>query len=121
MAKILIVDDSETILDFLSQFLKLHGHEVHCAESKNTLDSSFLSFHPDIILLDVKLNGEDGRVICKELRSIIPEIPIILISAAPSLLADHELCNANDAIGKPFDMEEVLQKIHKLLPASKPA
>ncbi len=115
MPKVLIVDDSETVLDFLSQFLKLKGYEVCCAESKNALDKSFLSFHPDIILLDVRLNGEDGRIICKEIKSIIRDIPVILISATATLLEDFKLSDANDFIEKPFDLELVLEKIEKAL------
>jgi DNA-binding response OmpR family regulator len=117
MAKVLIVDDSETVLDFLSQFLRLKGYEVCCAESKNELDRNFLSFHPDIILLDVRLQGEDGRVICKEIKASIPDIPVILISAMESLLENHRLCDAADIISKPFNLEEVHAKIERALAA----
>ena len=72
---------------------------------------------PDILLMDVRLNGVDGRDICKELktRNAFKSIPIILMSSSPSKLKDYKKFNADDSLEKPFEMTHLLAKIDDLL------
>ncbi len=120
MPKVLIVDDSPDLLDFLSLFLKVKKYDVETATSKAQIEDSLPFFVPDIILLDVRLHGEDGREICKYIKSKTPykHIPIILLSASPELLKDYRECKACDVIEKPFDIQTVLEKINNQLAVS---
>ncbi len=122
MARILIVDDSEELLEICTHILKFEGYEVETASSKNSL-LSHLADPPDIILLDVKLNGDDGRELCRNIKETEPgrHIPIILISASPELLKDYEECKAVAIIEKPFGIETVRETIQAVLGSSKPS
>ena len=76
------------------------------------------AFKPDLILMDIKLDGMDGRVIFKEIRSRknTAHIPVILTSAGFS--EDYimrESLLSDDYLEKPFEMSVMLEKIEKLL------
>lgn len=117
MAKILVVDDSPELLELFSEILTNNGHTVQIADSKKNLQNQLPVFAPDLILLDVNLNGEDGREICKEIKqqSLFKHIPIILTSASPELLQDYEVFKADGVIEKPFGLTQILQKISEVL------
>lgn len=105
MARVFIVDDSEEVLEICTYVLRLEGYVVDAASSKSALLSELPTFTPDVILLDVKLNGDDGRELCRMIKQSEPgkDIPIILISGSPELLRDYEECKAVAIIEKPFD------------------
>ena len=117
MAKILVVDDSEHLIALLSQILTSNGFGVETAVSKKELVNHLLTMVPDLILLDIRLSGDDGRKICRDLKanSVYKKIPIILMSADADLLESYAEYNANDMMGKPFDREVVLDKVNGLL------
>ena len=84
--RILVVDDSQPILDVMSLALEAEGYEV------TTSLTGACFWHmgnnlPDLILLDVLLSGEDGGEICQHLKSAerTRHIPLILISAHAGL------------------------------------
>lgn len=117
MAKILIVDDSEHLVALLSEVLFQHGFEVETAFSKKDLVLILLSSPPDLILLDVRLSGDDGRKLCRDLKSnsSYRNIPIILLSGSRELLESYADYKADDIIEKPFDMTTTIHKINNLL------
>lgn len=117
MAKILLVDDSNELLELFARLLTNKGYEVKTANSETKFINLLDIYMPDIILLDVKLNGADGRKLCKELKYKISHkhIPIILLSGDPLLLADYKECDADDVIEKPFALGSVIQKIERAL------
>ncbi len=71
MSKIVIIDDSQDLLDVLRFFLVQRGYEVETASTEKDLTSLIRTFSPDLVILDIYLQGEDGREICKKLRSHI--------------------------------------------------
>jgi DNA-binding response OmpR family regulator len=117
MAKILIVDDSEHLVALLTEILFQNGYEVESALSKKELVYKLLASAPDLILLDVRLSGDDGRKICRDLKanSSYKNIPVILLSASRDLLESFADYNADDIIEKPFEMSAILEKITTLL------
>lgn len=117
MAKILLVDDSDHLIALLSQILIQEGYEVETAVSKKELVNHLLSITPDLIFLDIRLSGDDGRKICRDLKanSTYRDIPIVLMSADADLLETFADYNADDMIGKPFDRALVLEKARNLL------
>ncbi len=68
MSKIVIVDDSADLLEILKFFLEEKGYQVETVKSQSDLLLLIKSFSPDLIILDIFLQGEDGREICKALR-----------------------------------------------------
>ena len=115
--KIVIVDDDLAILDSLGTILDFEGYEV------NTFVRGFEIFNfvetaekPNLILLDMWLSGEDGRDICKKLKAneLTKNIPVIIMSASRGLENTALQSGANAFIAKPFEIDEVINKLHQL-------
>lgn len=116
MGNILIVDDHEELLEILSTFLKMKGYNVEYVLSQEKARKTLSVSIPDLILLDVRMNGEDGRELCKEIKEKYnPNIPIILLSASPNLLKDYEKWKADDIIEKPFELKTIIEKLNAVL------
>ena len=115
MAKILIVEDYLELQVFFVMLLKMNNYDVRSASSKKEVDAVLNEFSPDLILLDVMLGGDDGREMCKDIKFMDENIAVILLSAHAKLLEDYNECGADDVIEKPFNNDEVLNKIKNLL------
>jgi len=112
--KILIVDDDPTIVKFLTEVLGA-DYQLNAVSSGDKALEIILDFCPDIILLDIMMQGKDGYEICERIRSNpeLPDIKIIFVSAKANL--DEKLkgyrVGGDDYIVKPFEMDELLAKI----------
>lgn len=115
MAKILVVDDDLDILVVMEILLNMKGYEVEVTPKWEHAIDKIRIFKPDLILLDVLISGNDGRTICKKLKAEedTKHIPIIMFSAHPSAEATISEYGANDFIAKPFDVNELMEKIKK--------
>jgi CheY-like chemotaxis protein len=117
--KILVIDDSEAILDVVKITLELEGYEV----STSLTVACFQQMEhdpPDLILLDVLLSGEDGRTICERLKGDekTRNIPVILLSAHAGLGKAVDECGANDFLAKPFRLTDLRNIVKKYLSLS---
>lgn len=105
MKRILFVDDDEDLLAAMKIFLQQQGYEVRvttsCSEGLNILET----FHPDLILLDINVGSEDGRLMCRQIKdqAKYEHIPVILISANDDALTTYSHYGADECIVKPFD------------------
>jgi CheY-like chemotaxis protein len=72
---------------------------------------------PDLLLLDIWMSGIDGRDICKELKQKenTKKIPIVLISASREIERSALEAGADDFLAKPFEIDDLLEKIEKHL------
>ena len=116
--KILVVDDEPDVLKILLLRLEKTGYEVIGGrDGREALDLA-RQMIPDLIILDVYLpdmNGDDVARILKEDKKM-KHIPIILISATAASVAERAKdCGAEDYLGKPFEPEELLDKVKKVL------
>ena len=113
MANVLVLDDSKELLQMLKTIFQLHNYEVRTALTKSSLLAHIDIFKPDIILMDVLLNGSNGREICRELKESdeTMNIPVILLSGSHEHLRNFEECNADDIIEKPFDFTKLAEKV----------
>lgn len=115
--KILIVDDDVAILDSLGLLLDFEGFDVKAFERGSEIFNCIEdSCKPDIILLDMWLSEEDGRDICKKLKSDdkTKNIPVIIMSASRGLENTAIESGANAFIPKPFEIDDVLSKLNQL-------
>lgn len=115
--KILIVDDSKDILEGLKMFLELKNYQVETVVHAHDLETQIPAFQPSIIILDIFISGVDGRHICAGIKKnpATESIKVILSSAAPHALTDFKTFGADDILQKPFGLEEIYQKIEKVL------
>jgi len=118
--KILILDDDADVLNMLSYFLSESGYEVDTLLSGEKVFEAIANFHPDLVLMDVMLANMDGRLMCASLKSKqeTKSLPVILISVTDDVF---ESCRSHgapdDVIVKPFNIENLLEKIELQLAA----
>lgn len=114
--KILVADDDPAIVDALQFMLEEEGYEVATTVDADAV-TKFVVDKPDLVLLDIWMSGQDGREICKYLKTqeSTKQIPIIMISANKDTEKIAKESGANDFIAKPFEMDELLGKIRENL------
>ena len=78
--KVLIVDDDAEIRDLLGHYLREQGYEVSLAAGGEEMWAVLKSGEPDIIVLDLMLPGDDGLMLCRNLRARA-ETPVIMLTA----------------------------------------
>jgi DNA-binding response OmpR family regulator len=115
--KILIVEDDIDILDAIKIILERENYSAEAISKGDETYRKINDFKPDLIILDVLISGNDGRTICKNVKSNkkTSHIPIVMMSAHPSAIKEYEACGANDFLPKPFETDELLSAIKKNL------
>jgi CheY-like chemotaxis protein len=113
--KIMIADDDAAILDSLSLMLEFEGYQVSATLNGETVLS--MAEKPDLLLLDIWMSGVDGRDICKKLKQheATRNLPVVLISASNDIQGSAIEAGADDFLAKPFEMNDLLEKIEKNL------
>jgi two-component system, OmpR family, alkaline phosphatase synthesis response regulator PhoP len=118
---ILIVDDEENLLEALKLNLELEGYEISTAgdgaEALRKVDQEYF----DLIILDVMLPELDGISVCENIRVKHLDVPILMLSAKSSG-ADRVMGlkkGADDYLTKPFNLEELLLRVRKLIDKNK--
>jgi two-component system, OmpR family, alkaline phosphatase synthesis response regulator PhoP len=116
--KILVVDDEPDVLKILSLRLEKTGYEViRGKDGREALDLA-RQIIPDLIMLDVympDMNGDDVARVLKKDKDL-KHIPIILISATATALDQKaKECGADGHVTKPFEPEELMGTVKKLL------
>jgi DNA-binding response OmpR family regulator len=117
MKKILVVDDDIDILTLVEITLTMNKFEVEAISRWEEVSDRVAHFNPDLILLDISLNGADGRDICKKikLQEETQHIPIILFSANIEMENDIESCHAQAFIAKPYELSHLLKMVRLYL------
>lgn len=109
--KILIVDDENSILDLLTLQFQLEGYLVYTADNAKTALEKLLH-SPDLILLDINMEGMDGLALCTAIRDHV-SVPILFLTARVSDTdkVNGLLAGGDDYITKPFSMQELLARV----------
>jgi len=113
---ILVVDDDTEIRSLLHEYLHKQGYRVTAVADGKGLRAAVATSHPDLIILDLMLPGEDGLTLCRDLRAR-SEVPIIMLTARgdeTDRIVGLEL-GADDYIAKPFSPRELLARIKSVL------
>lgn len=116
--KILIVDDETAILHALGLYLRQEGYSTEAiAKFDHYLANMESAKLPDVIVLDILLNQEDGLKIAREIKDDpnTSHIPIILISALPNVNKLAKDVEADAYLAKPFDVRELNETVEKVL------
>ncbi|NMK49593.1 response regulator [Achromobacter sp. Bel] len=115
---VMIVDDDREIRELAGNFLKKNGLAVTLAADGRQMRSLLESLSVDLIVLDIMMPGDDGLVLCRELRSgKHRRIPILLLTARSDDM-DRVLgleMGADDYLVKPFVARELLARIKAIL------
>jgi two-component system alkaline phosphatase synthesis response regulator PhoP len=120
-ANILLVEDEENLHDALKLNLELEGYEITSAFDGNEALKAVKDEYFDLIILDVMLPHVDGITVTETIRIQNNEVPILILSAKNSS-ADRVLGlkkGADDYMVKPFNLEELLLRVSKLISKNK--
>ncbi len=116
MHKILIVEDDEIIKNSIKQYIETWGLNATYVEDFKNVVGTFVTYDPQLVLLDISLPFFNGYHWCSELRKI-SKVPIIFISSASDNINIVMAMNmgADDFIAKPFDLNVLMAKVQALL------
>ena len=112
MKKILVVEDDVDILYIVQHILVSHGFDVQTHSTGLNVPDIVMHYHPNLILLDIRLPGKLGTEVCSELKQIHTNLPIILFSAHADQGEAFAICDADGFIQKPFDITNLLATIN---------
>lgn len=118
-AKILVVDDEPDVVELIGFNLQARGYEVIAA--RNGLEALLKArrCQPDLIVLDVMMDGMDGLSVCEILRAqpSTKTIPVIIVTAAAGEMArlNSFSAGATDFMTKPFSPLDLVRKVGRIL------
>lgn len=113
---ILLVDDEEKVLDFMSSFLKNEGFEIATAQSGKEALEKVKTLNPSLVVLDWMMPNMNGLDVCREIRKS-SKVGIIMVTAKSDEL-DKIIgleVGADDYMTKPFSLRELLARIRSVL------
>lgn len=118
--KILVLEDDLAIADLVRFPLTMLGWEVkHCADGLAAVRLA-REFRPDALVLDRMVPGIDGVSVLERIRSFLPEVPVLFLTALDSATDRIQglAAGADDYVTKPFTIEEVIIRLHRLVQRS---
>jgi DNA-binding response OmpR family regulator len=115
--KILIIDDEIELVNLVKIRLEANGYEVVAAHSGLEGVSQAINEIPDLIVLDIAMPEMDGYTTLQKLRAEekAKDIPVIILTAYNKMQSLFEVEGVNDYIVKPFDPQDLLARINKVL------
>jgi DNA-binding response OmpR family regulator len=115
MPNILIVDDQPCVQELLSEELICEGYRVASADDAESARRHLRSSRPDLVLLDLYLDGPDGWEVLRDIKRQHPHLPVIIFTAYDSYLDDPRLSQADGYVIKSIDLGELKQKVADVL------
>jgi DNA-binding NtrC family response regulator len=108
--KILVVDDDRRIVKTTCDILKVKGHEAIGAYSGEEGVEQVRRESPDCVLMDIKMPGINGVEALKQMKALVPDLPVVLVSAyaADDLLAEAKRAGAYAVLSKPLNFPMIL-------------
>src|SRR6478735_2756117 len=116
-ARVLVVDDEESITQLVSTVLRYEGFQVKTAADGRSAVQLARTFQPDIVVLDVMLPDLDGFEVYRRLANGSDRLPVLFLTARDSTEDRvHGLTlGADDYMGKPFSLEELVARVRAVL------
>lgn len=120
---ILVVDDDPAVGRVLAALLAQDGHRATLASSAEMALTTLEKLSVDLVISDVRMPGMDGLQLLKTLRARQPELPVVLLTAHGTVPMAVEAMRegAADFLQKPFNRDEVLFVVKKVLASTQPA
>jgi DNA-binding NtrC family response regulator len=115
--KILVVDDDAIVIKSCKRILEAEGLEVSTVPSADEALEMIKKYEFDLLLIDVKMPKHDGMFLMREIKKVIPDMPIIVMSGypTPETISDVLKLGATQFIPKPFRPDELIKTIGPVL------
>src|ERR1700722_7094475 len=115
--KLLVVDDEPNIRELVQVALNFHGFAVTTSATGEDALQLTDAYRPDLIVLDVLLPDIDGFEVCRRLRSVANDVPVIFLTArdATADTVTGLTIGADDYITKPFSVEALVARVRAVL------
>jgi DNA-binding response OmpR family regulator len=117
MERVLVVDDDATVSDVVRRYLERAGYAVVLAPDGPSALRASEQQVPDLVVLDLMLPGIDGLEVCRHMRAVAPDLPIIMLTALGQE-SDRVLgleIGADDYVTKPFSPRELVLRVQSVL------
>lgn len=120
MARILIVEDETTLATAMGDALSTAGHTVSIVHAGEKVREACRAFHPDVVLLDIRLGAVSGLDLLPPLKAEWPDLEAIVLTAYGSVetAVDAMKRGAADFLTKPIDLDVLTLAVEKVLSAS---
>jgi DNA-binding response OmpR family regulator len=113
LGTVLVVEDEPSIRLLCRVNLELEGYRLLEAATLDEARRALAAEHVDVVLLDVHLAGEDGRVLLRELAERDPVPPVAMLTGTSEL--DDDVRRSVDAVlPKPFTLEQLIETVRRL-------
>ena len=115
MRNILIVDDQLCVRQLVSEELIDHGYRVDSVGDAESARRCLMSSRPDLVVLDLYLDGPDGFSLLPDIKTKHPDLPVLIFTAYDSFRDDPRLSQADGYVVKSVLLDELKQEIAALL------
>ncbi len=115
--RVLVIDDDPGIREYLKALGERQGYQVSAAADGEEALASLSDSRPDIVTLDAVLPGMDGLETLRQMKKLIPDIPVIMLSGhgQARTIVEAMRLGASDFLRKPFEVEELELAFQKAL------
>jgi two-component system response regulator AtoC len=115
--RVLVIDDDPGIREYLQALGARQGYQVSAAADGESALATLSESRPDIVTLDAVLPGMDGLETLRELKKVLPDIPVIMLSGhgQARTIVEAMRLGASDFLRKPFEVEELELAFQKAL------
>ena len=123
MAKILVIDDEQSIRDLLDTLLCRKGYDVVLAESGRKGLEVFRRERPDVVVMDLKMPGMEGLAVLQQVRSLNPKQPVIILTGAGTPETEQQIraLGVTEYVEKEFSLHLLGDSLKRLLKTPDPA
>lgn len=120
MKKILLVDDEGDLINYIASILQEEGFDVSQRLSAEEALGTLMSDKPDLVITDVRMQQMDGFQMLEKMKTMkgFSNLPVIFLTAMDDRLGQQEAAKlgATAYISKPFDLDELIGLVKRVLP-----
>ena len=122
LGRVLVVDDEPPVAAVLEDFFSNEGYDVRVANDGPSALEAFDTWHPNVVLLDLRMPGMTGAEVFERLRAKDPSVPVVVVTgASDEETAKHLLREgAADYVRKPVDLDYCAQVVMACIGGTRP-
>jgi two-component system OmpR family response regulator len=115
--RVLVVDDEVNLAELISMALRYEGWEVQMAHTGTTAVNAARDLGPDAVVLDMMLPDIDGLEVLRRMRSSMPDVPVVFLTARDAVedRIAGLTAGGDDYVTKPFSLEELVARLRGLM------